>query len=265
MSSIVARVAPGAKETLSVLAATFEQLIGKNQPFAFGLADIDNVPLREADVALYVVQEEESASGPYPTSFRDVPGVPMGAYVASVDLTESGVTSFVVVTRDGRQAGLAAVPVVEPADSRLPAPGSRAVVVATATLNKRRGVDDLCTRDPRCGMHEVSLDQALRDGRPVMLTFATPAYCQTAMCGPSVDTVEGVRTSGDFGDTAWIHVEIYEDAGQTLAQPVREWGLPSEPWLFAIGAGGRIVARSDGPLLVFPDHVRSMAAQVARS
>lgn len=62
-------------------------------------------------------------------------------------------------------------------------------------MEKPRGVDEICARRPPCGMHEMSLDAALREGRPVMLTFATPAHCQPAVCGPMVDTIEVVRTS----------------------------------------------------------------------
>ncbi len=255
----IGRVAPGAEESLSVVSATFEQLTGEAQPFAFGLRDIDNQAIERDDIELFVVPPSGEPTGPYSTEFKEVEGVPLGLYLTSVDLTEAGPTSFVAVTADRSEAGLAAVNVAEPANSQAPAPGTAAVVVATATVKKPRGVEELCTREPPCGMHEVSLDDALRGGRPVMLTFATPAYCQTAVCGPSLDTVEGVRTSSDFDDTAWIHVEIYRDAGQTLAEPVEQWDLPSEPWLFAIDGSGTIAARADGPLLVLPEQIQRVA------
>ena len=258
----VVRVAPGAEQSLSVVAATFEQLTGDDQPFAFGLRDIDNAPVERDDIELFVVPPSGEPTGPYATEFKNVDGVPLGLYITSVDLTEPGPTSFVAVTADMTEAGSAAVPVSEPADSQAPAPGSDAVAVATATFDKPRGVEEVCTRQPPCGMHDVSLDDALREGVPVMLTFATPAYCQTAVCGPTVDTIEGVRKGADFGDTVWIHVEIYEDAGETVAKPVEEWGLPSEPWLFAIDRDGKIAGRADGPLLVLPEQIKRLAAGV---
>ena len=45
----VARVAPDAEQSLSVVAATFEQLTGEDQPFAFGLRDADNAPVERDD------------------------------------------------------------------------------------------------------------------------------------------------------------------------------------------------------------------------
>lgn len=256
----VAAVAPNAEESLSVVSATFEQLTGKNQPFAFGLRDINNEAIERDDIELFVVPSSGEPGGPYRTEFHKVEGVPLGLYVSSVDLEEAGPSWFVAATADGTQAGTAAVPVAEPADSQAPAPGSDAVSVPTPTVKNPRGVEQVCTRQPPCGMHQVSLDEALRQGRPVMLTFATPAYCQTAVCGPTVDTIEAVRTSGDFADTAWIHVEIYQDAGQKLAKPVEAWGLPSEPWLFVIDRDGKIAGRADGPLLVLPEQIKRLAA-----
>lgn len=260
MSDLLARVAPNAEENLSVINASFELLTGPGQAFAFGVTERSNEPLKNADLDVYVVPASGgSPSGPYAAEFRDIDGIPLGLYLTSLDLDQPGPTSFVVVTADGSEAGQAAVQVSTPKASVLPTPGERAVAVPTATVANRRGVKELCTRKPPCGMHEVSLHEAMRQGRPAMLTFATPAYCQTAVCGPSVDNVELVRTSQEWGDIAWIHVEIYRDAGQTLATPVEAWKLPSEPWLFAIDRRGKVAARTDGPLLVLPDHVAELA------
>jgi hypothetical protein len=161
---------------------------------------------------------------------------------------------FVAVTRDSR-AGSDAIEVATPHNSKLPAPGRAAAPVASATTADPRGVAHVCTADPPCGMHEVSLDVVLAQRRPVMLMFATPRYCQTAVCGPSVTILDRMRISQDWGPMAFIHVEIYRDDGQTLTEPVERWGLPSEPRLFAIGADGIIRARADGPLLTLPDEV----------
>ena len=261
-NAAIQQVAPEAEQSITVIAATFEQLVGKGQTFAFGLTDLANEPIKGADAQLFVVPDGGEPSGPFATRYEEVEGVPLGLYVTEIDVTQAGPTSLVAVTSDNR-AGVAQVSVAEPAQSQVAAPGTDAIAAATATEEEPGELAELCTRQPPCGMHEVSLDDALKQGRPVMLTFATPAYCQTAVCGPSVDVVERVRTSGDFGKVAWIHVEIYSDEGKTLAEPVKEWQLPSEPWLFAIGSDGKIAGRADGPLLVLPDHVESLAEGLA--
>jgi hypothetical protein len=73
-----------------------------------------------------------------------------------------------------------------------------------------------------------------------------------------VDVIEQVRR--DFDDVTFVHCEIFADAGETLGEPVVAWDLPTEPWMFVIDAGGTIVRRADGPLLVVADEVRALIA-----
>lgn len=262
LDPVAASVAPEADRGLTVINASFEQLTGSDQAFAFGLTTPDNEPVRGADVQVYLIDANGEQRGPRPAEFRDISVVPLGLYLARLDLPQPGPTSLVAVTADGA-AGSTTVQVTAPQDSAVPAPGQPAVVVPTPTLTDPQGMESVCTLDPPCGMHEVSLAEASAAGRPVVLTFATPAYCMTAICGPSVEVVDEVRRSGDWGDTAWIHVEIFSDAGQTLSGPVEEWGLLSEPWLFTIDAEGTVRQRADGPLLVLDDHVRGLADDIA--
>lgn len=260
-SPAIAAVAPDAQPVLSVIAASFEQLTGKRS-FAFGVVGEDNVPVADADVELWTVPEGGEPAGPFTTEYHEVEGQPLGLYLAEVELAKPGLVSFVAVTADGK-AGAEEIQVATPATSQLPAPGKKPVATPTPTKAKDLGFEKICTLDPPCGMHEVSLDDALAAGRPIALAFATPAFCQTAVCGPSVGVLEEVRKGGDWGDTAFIHVEIYSDAGQTLGKPVEKWQLPSEPWLFTIGADGLIADRTDGPLMTLPDEVAKLVEAVA--
>lgn len=257
----VSEVAPDATNELSVIAGSFEQLVGRERPFAFGLRGPENEPVTDAEVELWVVPVDGDPAGPRPTTFHEVSGNPFGLYLATVDLADPGPTSFVAVTAD-RRAGSAALPVTAPEDSQMPAPGQDAVSVPTATHANPTDLAELCTREPPCGMHDVSLESALAQGLPVALEFATPAYCQTAVCGPSVDVLEQVRTSHDWENVVFIHVEVFRDAGETLAQPVEAWELQSEPWLYVIDGEGRIVDRADGPLLTLPEQVTAMVEQL---
>lgn len=263
LDDYVAQIAPDAEPgSLSVVTGSFEQLVGAAQPFAFGVTTAQNEGLDGAEVELYVVPSGRPSTGPYPTTFRELPENPLGLYVATVDLDAGGPTAFVAVTADGARTGLAAVEVRTIETSQVPAPTRPALAVATPTVAAPGPVATICTRQPACPMHEVSLDAALREGRPVVLEFATPAYCQTTACGPSVDVLDAVRADRDWGDTAFIHVEIYADEGVTLAPSVQEWALPSEPWLFTIARDGTIAGRADGSLLVLADHVTALAEQL---
>jgi hypothetical protein len=110
------------------------------------------------------------------------------------------------------------------------------------------------TPDPR--FYELSVADALAAHRPFVLVFATPAFCQTATCGPALDQVKA-GSKGAPEDVAFINVEPYQlaftegrlqpvlDAKGQLqpVQAVDDWGLTSEPWVFTVGRDG-IVKRS---------------------
>ncbi|MDP8977512.1 MAG: hypothetical protein M3N17_02835 [Actinomycetota bacterium] len=239
---------PSTEPTLSVFPANYELLTGRRQRVAFALLDASNRPLRDAPAELYVRDPQGGVlSGPVDTDYHREPGLERGFYRSTVTLRRPGVVTLAAVVGDAWGEG--AVRVVTPRRSAVPAPGQPAVETATPTPAHPVGMRRLCTRTPPCGMHATSLDDALAAHRPVVLTFATPAYCTSTVCGPTVDTVERVRTSTAWGDVAWIHCEIFSDAGRHPARPVRAWGLESEPWLFAIGRDGIVADRLDGPVL----------------
>lgn len=247
----------GEEQTLTVVNASFETLAGSDQRFAFGVVSADNVPVLDAelDVRLRDLDGNELA-GPFQATFVDTGG-PLGVYHTRIDVPDPG--PVIVVVRDGDDVGELAVDVIAPEDSLLAVPGQDATATATPTVDDPMGMAELCTLRPDdCGMHEVGLDAALAEGRPIALVFATPAYCQTAACGPAVADLDAIRQEGDWGDVAFIHVEIYSDAGQTVAAPVEAWDLPSEPWLFTIDEHGTIVDRL-GSVLV-PEEMQAMLA-----
>jgi len=82
------------------------------------------------------------------------------------------------------------------------------------------GLAKICTRNPVCPTHAISLDQALRSGRPTVVSFATPLLCTSRMCGPVVDeqilAFQTLRSQANF-----IHVEIYPQ------RPRRCWSRAS--------------------------------------
>lgn len=260
-SSALAAVAPDATADLAVVAATYEQLVDQPNPFVFGLFTLEQEPLADVSAELYAVPESGAPLGPWPAEPAAVDVPPGALYTVPVEFSATGLHEIVVVTDDGR-AGVVAVDVRDSESSELAAPGQQAQVVATPTTDEDLGYDRICTRTPEpCGMHDVSLEQALAGDMPVVLLFATPAFCQTAVCGPTVDVVDQVRGSG-FDDVRFVHCEIFSDAGETLGDPVVAWNLPTEPWMFVIDTDGTIVRRADGPLLVVADEVRALIEDV---
>jgi hypothetical protein len=251
---------PEGEATLVPQVASFEVLTGREQILPFGLRTLQNTEVADADVSVFLRNlNGNEIGGPFPTEYTEEIDRALGLYIARLDLTEAGRVELVAV--EGDRYGTQAINVVAPRDSQVQVAGDEAVSVKTPTVGNELGFAKVCTQDPPCGMHEVSLDVALEAGRPVMLLFATPAYCQTAVCGPATGTVDEIRTGGDWGETAFIHCEIYSDQGQTVSRPVSRWKLPTEPWLFSVDADGMIAGRLDGPML--PSRVEAMASEIS--
>lgn len=240
---------PDGPPGLNLISASYpELLVGERRRFAFTITTLDNTPVERDDVDVYTRDADgEITGGPYEVERFAPEGIGAPIYRAFVDVPTGGIVELVAVSEG--EFGTQAMQAVEPAASAIPTPGSQAISTQTPTIDDDQGVVELCTLGEDCAMHDVSLDDALAEGRPVMLMFATPAYCQTAVCGPGVETLEAVRQSGDWGDVAFIHAEIFSDRGETVAAHVLDWDLPSEPWLFTIDSDGAIAARVDGPMI----------------
>jgi hypothetical protein len=142
------------------------------------------------------------------------------------------------------------------AEPRVPFPGDPAPRTENLTISSRnapeeaidsRAATEGSVPDPE--LHQTTIADAINGGRPVLATFATPVYCVSRFCGPVTDMVAGL--AAEYADRAdFVHVEIWRDfQGQVVNEAAAEWllreGDLEEPWVFLIGADGRIVARWD--------------------
>jgi len=97
-------------------------------------------------------------------------------------------------------------------------------------------------------LHDLSIAEALQPAqKPLLVAFATPAFCTSALCGPELGTV--LRLRDRYADQAsFVHVEIYRYPfeQQRTAQTVDEWRLPSEPWVFMVDRAGVVRDRFEG-------------------
>jgi hypothetical protein len=107
-------------------------------------------------------------------------------------------------------------------------------------------LESIDTRVPPDTMHGTDLADVL-GRRPVMLLFATPGLCPSRICGPVADITEQLKSEHDKA-AEFIHMEVYRENRPEAGQrsQVRAYGLPSEPWLFAIDRSGRVAARIEG-------------------
>ncbi|MDX1448915.1 MAG: hypothetical protein R3246_07590, partial [Acidimicrobiia bacterium] len=125
-----------------------------------------------------------------------------GFHVAYVDLPAAGRWDVFLQPEGGDPT--ASTPFGVQTSSAVPDVGDPAIPVATRTHPEFPLSEISSDPDPDPRMHELSLDEALESGRPTVVVFATPAFCQTASCGPTLDVVGEVMD--DYPDVNWIHV-----------------------------------------------------------
>jgi hypothetical protein len=140
------------------------------------------------------------------------------------------------------------------AHSQSPAVGALVPDSRTPTLASARGrIAALTTRQPPdLALLRYSVAGALAAHKPFVVTFATPKFCTSRICGPVVDVVDAVRKRFARDGIRFIHVEVYDknDPSRGYNRWMRQWGLASEPWVFLVGRDGRIKAKFEGSLSV---------------
>jgi hypothetical protein len=261
---------PPATDRLQVLLTTSELVVGQNR-LAFGLLK-DGKLLADARVAVrvYALQDGDArliTETParyqrlevieggkrihiHPDGSRHVHGDAtdvQGIYVARVTFPRAGTWGLEILAQSGGGA-------VEPArlsvsviaDSLTPmagrpAPRSRNRIASDVSELKQ--IDSSDPPDPR--LHQTRIADAIAQGKPQVIVFATPRYCTSRVCGPVVDVVRTlIPTYGER--VVFIHEEIWETGLQKFSPTVEEWNLHSEPWIFVVDGAGIVRARFEG-------------------
>lgn len=167
-------------------------------------------------------------------------------YVAHLHIPRPG-RYWLVAVPDGAKTQAVGVLDVA-ARSRSVAVGAKAPRSDTPTLATAPATAITTSRPPDLPLLRTSVAQALAEHRPFVVTFATPRFCTSRTCGPVVDVVESVRRRFASRGVRFMHVEVYRhnDPQQGYNRWMRQWGLLSEPWVFLVGADGRVKAKFEG-------------------
>lgn len=240
-----------------VLPAT-DLAVGTDQRFLLALIGPDNQLVGDASVELTFVK----VTGPGVAQFRgqasadfreSLPGKPV--YVARTDFDEPGDWGIVAaVSRpDGSSTELQLGFQVK-AKSSTPAIGDPVPASRTLTGASLDEVERFSSaRPPDLRFYRLSIADAIAQGKPFAVIFATPGFCVSRLCGPSLDSLKALADRYG-GQMSYIHVEIYKDGRpnekQEMVPTVSEWGLTSEPWLFIVGTDGRLVDKFEGTITV---------------
>ena len=220
-----------------------------------GVADLDGTRLGspEDEVTFDVSPlDDPDATQRVPATFTWILEDVVGLYRAEVDFDRAGSWQAVIIPEEGDPLEPVLFNVFS--EPFTPALGAVAPVAPTPTLDDLP-VEELTTDDePDLRFYEMNLEDAIASGRPTVLVFSTPAYCQTSACGPLLDTVKAMAP--DYPEVNFIHVEVFTgltepdfvpDAEHLAPAVTEDWySLPSEPWVFVIDGSGLIAGRFEG-------------------
>jgi hypothetical protein len=241
--------------------------LGANR-FPFGVFTAGREQITDAQVAIYAAPGkgvDAAAIGPFPARIEDLttrpafrakttaddPDAAQVAYVADVPFDKPGPWAFAALIRSGDGFQYSLLPTPHPVgDYPIPQVGQKAPAVHTLTAGEVTDISQIDTRVPPDDMHSDDLADVLGK-KPVVLLFATPALCQSRVCGPVTDIAEQVKQQ--YGDrVSFIHQEVYEDnnINQGPRPQMGAYHLTTEPWCFVIDRGGRVSAVLQGPFSV---------------
>ena len=266
-----AQPAPSPAAGLQVLLTTSELVVGENR-LAFGLLR-DGRLLADARVAvrIYALEGEDARlvaetvarydrlevveggkrTHIHPDGTRHVHGDAtdvQGVYVARVTFPRAGTWGLEVLVRVGggaaESARLSVGVLAESLTPMIGAPAPRSRNLVAADVPELKQIDSSEPPDPR--LHQTRIADAIAQGKPQVIVFATPRYCTSRVCGPVVDIVRTlIPTYGDR--VAFVHQEIWASGAlQKLSPTVEEWNLRSEPWIFVVDGQGLVRARFEG-------------------
>jgi hypothetical protein len=242
-----------------------------------GANRVASAPDRTAKVAFYDLGKDPTkpvvtADGAFVWTIQDQRGM----YVVNADLPEAGTWGAEFTTA----APGSAPETVRLTFSVLDAPtavavGQKAPASKTPTLADVGGdakkISTDATPDP--AFYNTSVADALSAKKPFILIFATPKFCTSQQCGPTLDHFKPIAAANP--GITFINVEPYklQDVDGGL-QPVldskgalqatditNQWGLLSEPWIFAVDKNG--VVRGSYEVTITPSELDAILPMLA--
>ncbi len=256
---------PNVTSDLIPVPVTAELVVGPNR-LLVNLIDQQNNPLasptRPVEINLYDLAKDPStaaidAQAIYLPTIQGRPGL----YRASVNFDTAGDWGLETITTEAdgsHRSGRMIFNVLDHGST--PPIGAQAPTSDTPTATTPDEIARISSDTaPDPDFYKVSEPDALAAHDPFVIIFATPAFCQSATCGPTLDLVKSV--AADYKDKlTFIHVEPYQltyTNGQL--QPVLSetnlpitvdatniWGLNTEPYIFVVDSSGKVTAKFEG-------------------
>lgn len=174
---------------------------------------------------------------PYWVAYPEVPKAGFWGLAANITLAD-GTTTQAQFTIEVKE------------ESQSPVIGDMALPSENRTLSTEPDISKLSSGNaPNPAFYQMTVKEAAANQRPSVIVFSTPAFCQTAICAPVLNSAETVYES--LGDKVnFIHLEVYKQFNPelVLADEMAEWSLTTEPWTYVLDDSGRVAACLGGPV-----------------
>jgi hypothetical protein len=156
-----------------------------------------------------------------------------------------------------------------------PRPGDAAPKVETPlAATNPQGIAGVSTDpEPRANFYTNSASELLAEGTPFLIAFASPAFCVSQACGPTLTLLKSAADRNP--NVVIVHVEPYQmswngtrlipvlapGGGLQATSIVTAWQVPIEPWIFTVGSDGRILRSIEG--VISPEELDAALAELA--
>ncbi len=180
-------------------------------------------------------------------------GLPFGLYVGYAAFDQPGAWAMEIDLPGAEGApAVSRLRLDVLAKPQVPAVSSPAIPSQNLTIRDNPDLTKITSdANPDPDLYQLTVAEALTAGKPFVVAFSTPGYCQTAVCAPNQLVLKKLKAQ--FKDQVnFIHIEVYpypygeSFQAQRRVAAMHEWNLLTEPWTFLIDKEGLIQARYEG-------------------
>ena len=241
---------------LNLYWATTDISVGKNR-IAFGLTENSIGSLKNYETVIYSFYLSNNKN----TLIHEVVNADYyewpqgrGIYVANMNFDKAGSWGITVSTSSQKLNGEITTALNVNEKSKTPPLYSKALMSVNKTNSEEYKLNNITSDpDPDPDLYSLTISDAIKMDKPLVVAFASPGYCVTKTCGPQVNVLKSLKMK--YKDKInFIHVEVYDNLDKIqgdlkqadISQVVLDWGLPSEPWSFLINSEGIIIGKYEG-------------------
>ena len=250
---------PGAApEVVPLIIASPGQIVCGPNRVLFTLLDAEGRPIgapdRSARVAIYNLGRDAatpiaSGDGEFVWAIENERGI----YILNTTFPEAGRygAEFTTGVGEGAPVVIRLTFDVQPSSAVVKV-GDKAPASKTPTLASVDGEISHISTDPtpNPAFYETSVDEALAAKEPFVLIFATPRFCTSVQCGPTLDKIKPYAAR--YPGVTFINVEPYElelvngalqpvlaaNGALQIAPVTAEWHLFNEPTVYVVDRDG---------------------------